>query len=84
MDFLPYSVIGFSHDFLDSLNLGGELGKVFKFFNEFTDNIISTNSVKKNSTENTMINLLLDPKYQFTRKEIEDELIMLTCAVRIK
>lgn len=81
MNFMPYSVVGFSHKFLDFLNLGGELGKVLRSFQKFMDEVITTNSVKKDSGENTLINLMLDPKYEFSRKDIEDELTITTVAV---
>jgi len=83
MDFIPYSVVGFNHKFLDYLNLGGELGKVLRSFQKFLDAVINTNSIKKDSTENTLVNLLLDPKYEFSRKEIEDELSITIVGVRI-
>ena len=81
MDFIPYSVVGFSHKFLDFIHLGGELGKVVKSFRKFTDDVLSSNRDKNDSSENTIINLLLNPKDKFSKKEIEDEMTMIAVAV---
>ena len=81
MDFMPYQVIGLSHKFLDFINLGGELGKILRSFRKFMDEVINSNNKQTDKSENSLINLMLNPKFEFTKEEIEDELTMTTIAV---
>jgi len=81
MDFMPYLVIGISHKFLSFINLGGELGNNLGILKKFMDDVIKSNNEKKNSPENSLINLILNPKFGFTKEEIDDELTMTTIAV---
>ena len=81
MNYMPYQVVGISHKVLNFINLGGELGKILKSFQKFMDEVISSNHIKSESSENSLISLMLDPKFEFTKEEIDDELIMTTIAV---
>ncbi|KAL7041800.1 hypothetical protein ACKWTF_000896 [Chironomus riparius] len=81
MNFMPYQVIGLSHKFLDFINMGGELGKILRSFRKFMDEVIKSNKKHESGSENSLINLMLDPKFEFTKEEIDDELTMTTIAV---
>ncbi|XP_070499845.1 probable cytochrome P450 313a3, partial [Chironomus tepperi] len=80
MDFMPYLVVGLSHKLLDFLNLGGEHGKIMRSIQKYMDDVIRSNKAQDDKSENSLINLMLDPKFEFTKEEIEDELAMTTIA----
>ncbi|CAG9811897.1 unnamed protein product [Chironomus riparius] len=56
-----------------------ELAQIFKNFNNFIAKVIDSNK-SRNSQENSIVQLLLDPKNHFSNQEIYEELILTTMA----
>ena len=81
MDFIPYLLVGLSHKFLNFFNLGGELGKNLGILKKFMDDVIKSNNEKNDSSEDSLINLVLNPKFELTKEQIDDELAMTALAV---
>ena len=58
------------------MKLGKSLTEVEKKFEKFFNDVRKTNSKVSNNTENTVVDLLLDPNNKFDEQEIKEELIM--------
>jgi hypothetical protein len=80
IDLIPYNVIGLNKDILKRLNLG--IGQIFNDFYKFMDKVIDSNKIE-NYQENSVAQLLLDPKNGFSKQEIYDELILTTLTVSL-
>lgn len=82
VDCLPYTVFGFKKKVLKHIN--PQLGRILRYFSEFVGNVISRNK-NSNQLDNltSVAGLLLNPENDFTKQEIEEELILNTVAVSL-
>ncbi|KAL7015013.1 hypothetical protein ACKWTF_016245 [Chironomus riparius] len=77
IDSVPFTIIGLNKAILKKVNV--ELAQIFKNFNNFIAKVIDSNK-GQNSQENSIVQLLLDPKNHFSNQEIYEELILTTMA----
>ena len=78
-------MMSISRNLIATTKLGQRIKDVFQKFDNYFDNVIKSNIQNNNNNmlENTAIDILLDPKNEFTEEEIKDELIMMLLGVSL-